>query len=375
MKSYNRTLITESEKERILSLHMSNGYKTNNPLLLEKVQWRQNNTAPYKFLDHGENIRSLQKALGFPTNLQTGNFYVKTEAAVKNKMKELNLGEYSRDNGITQDTLDKIISSPTAQLSTTQLQQLQTQSAAGGTTTQGGAADPAQAKSSDAKIITSMMKVKMGDVYPSGIAFRLSYDGSATNGVLSKMFKLTINIIDTSNNTTYKVNKDIEFNSSNYYNDYYVLPTELTPEIANFSDGTTYKITVQFEDAGTVETTFKINSDQGSTTTQDTSYKIDLNTYPGWTVQQETRSKDAKTIGSVDARDYDYIATNGGMTYAVSVSNGQVEAFSSNGKENGSVNKTTDIQAAKNNVGLGTASTEKKSETPAGNVAVNQELP
>jgi hypothetical protein len=90
----NLFLINEDEKSRILGMHTKKGYKTINEdfdiefdtLLTEKVQWKENNTEPYKFQDHGENIKSLQKALGFPTNLQTGNFWTKTEAAIKQKI-------------------------------------------------------------------------------------------------------------------------------------------------------------------------------------------------------------------------------------------------------------------------------------------------
>jgi hypothetical protein len=272
--NYYRTLITEDEKSRILGMHAKKGYKTINEdfdiefntLLTEKVQWTENNKEPYKFQDHGENIKSLQKALGFPSNLWTGNFWNKTEAAVKEKMKELNLGEYSRDAGISQTVLDSIVASPSPAKTTAELQQLQTASTAG-STTQGGTTDPAKAKSSDANLIKTMMKIDMGDIAIGGFSFRLGYDGSVDKPILSKPYKLTINLIDTSNNSTYKLDKDTEFNSNSYYNDYYLLPSELTPKLDILTAGGTYKLTVQFEDAGTVETTLKVSQDQTNTAT------------------------------------------------------------------------------------------------------------
>jgi len=246
-----RTLISESEKNRILSLHKKEGYKT---LLQEKVQWRQNNVAPYKFLDTGENIKSLQKALGFPERLQTGNFYTKTEVAVKNKMKELSLGEYSRNNGITQEIFDKIIAKPDATLTTPELQQLQNTANNSQTTS------VTDSQSVDDSIVSTEMKIEISYVAPKNCAFTLSYDNPMGNKrYLSKPYNLILSITDPQN-VTYKLKENLEFQNQSTYQNYYFQTDQLEPQLDSFDPNVTYKLLIQFEGGKSIETDFKVTN-------------------------------------------------------------------------------------------------------------------
>jgi hypothetical protein len=68
-----------------------------------KVNFTPNEKPPFKFQQKGENIRMMQEYLGIPKNLQTGNFYNKTEQAIK-KM----FPTYNRSTGVNQDMFDQI---------------------------------------------------------------------------------------------------------------------------------------------------------------------------------------------------------------------------------------------------------------------------
>lgn len=67
----------------------------------KKYQFQPNEKFPLKFGQTGENIKMIQQQLGV-TPL-TGNFWVKTEAAVKKAVPE-----YTRQNGISEDIWNKI---------------------------------------------------------------------------------------------------------------------------------------------------------------------------------------------------------------------------------------------------------------------------
>jgi len=68
-----------------------------------KVNFTPNEKPPFKFQQKGENIRMMQEYLGMPKNLQTGNFYNRTEQAIK-KM----FPTYNRSTGVNQDMFDQI---------------------------------------------------------------------------------------------------------------------------------------------------------------------------------------------------------------------------------------------------------------------------
>lgn len=68
-----------------------------------KVVFTPNEVFPLKFQQKGENIRYMQAYLGMPANLQTGNFYTRTEAAVKKVFPQ-----YKRETGVTQEMFNQI---------------------------------------------------------------------------------------------------------------------------------------------------------------------------------------------------------------------------------------------------------------------------
>jgi hypothetical protein len=68
-----------------------------------QVTFTPNETFPLKFKQKGENIKSIQQQLNMPKNLQTGNFYTRTEQYIKNVAPE-----YNRTTGVTEDIWNKI---------------------------------------------------------------------------------------------------------------------------------------------------------------------------------------------------------------------------------------------------------------------------
>jgi hypothetical protein len=73
-----------------------------------KVTFTPNDKLPLKFKQKGENIKVLQMKLNMPKNLQTGNFYTKTEEYIKKIVPE-----YNRTTGVTQEVWDKIFNPKT----------------------------------------------------------------------------------------------------------------------------------------------------------------------------------------------------------------------------------------------------------------------
>lgn len=68
-----------------------------------KIVFTPNEKFPLKFQQKGENIRLMQQKLGMPANLQTGNFYGKTEQYVKKVAPE-----YKRETGVIEPIWNKI---------------------------------------------------------------------------------------------------------------------------------------------------------------------------------------------------------------------------------------------------------------------------
>ena len=73
------------------------------PKQAPKVTFTPNDKLPLKFQQKGENIKLLQMKLNMPKNLQTGNFYTKTEEYIKKIVPE-----YNRTTGVTQEVWNKI---------------------------------------------------------------------------------------------------------------------------------------------------------------------------------------------------------------------------------------------------------------------------
>ena len=78
------------------------------PKQAPKVTFTPNDKLPLKFKQKGENIKVLQMKLNMPKNLQTGNFYTKTEEYIKKIVPE-----YNRTTGVTQEVWDKIFNPKT----------------------------------------------------------------------------------------------------------------------------------------------------------------------------------------------------------------------------------------------------------------------
>jgi hypothetical protein len=96
-------------KEKLAELQNKSSVNSNaTPKQAPKVTFTPNDKLPLKFQQKGENIKLLQMKLNMPKNLQTGNFYTKTEEYIKKIVPE-----YNRTTGVTQEVWDKIFNPKT----------------------------------------------------------------------------------------------------------------------------------------------------------------------------------------------------------------------------------------------------------------------